>query len=155
MPSSKHSFQPIERLKWEHAKIIEEVDRLCVTARDDSYHSSEMGAKITAVFKFLELHQEAEERFLLPLVSRLDDGTFDGIRREHLDFLRSSDALLAKVSLGTPGTRKDLLTVLGEDLERHFMIEEKSVFDGSAKILSRAQMDILRIKLASRKDVEL
>ncbi len=114
-----------------------------------------MDSKISAVFRFLELHQEAEERFLLPLVSRLDDGSFDGIRRQHLDFLRSSDVLLAAGPSDNSGTRASLLTVLREDLEKHFLLEEKRIFDCSAGILSPAQADILRINFASRKGVDL
>jgi hypothetical protein len=81
MPFDEHPIEPIERLKWEHARILDEVGRLCHTAGNTPDESHDMESKIAAVFRFLELHQEAEERFLLPLVSCLDDGSFDGIRQ--------------------------------------------------------------------------
>ncbi len=81
MPSDEHSIQPIERLKWEHPRLLDEVGRLCHAASITPDESHDMENKISTVFRFLELHQEAEERFLLPLVSRLDDGSFDGIRQ--------------------------------------------------------------------------
>ena len=155
MPSDEHFIQPIERLKWEHARILYEVGRLCHTAGNTPDESHGMESKIAAVFRFLELHQKAEERFRLPLVSRLDDGSFDGIRRQHFDFLRSSDALLTTGTSDNRGTRASLLTVLKEELERHFMLQEKRIFDGSAGILLPAQADILRIKFASCEGFDL
>ncbi len=78
-----------------------------------------------------------------------------GSGRQHLEFLRSSDELLATVPTDNWGTRASVLAVLREELEKHFVLEEKRVFEGSAEILSPAQADIPRINFASRKGVDL
>ena len=155
MRSDESAAQPIERLKWEHARILAEVGALAVAAGDEKAASVDLSSRVAGVLKFLERHQEAEERFLLPLVPQLDGGLFRIIYEEHLSFLYLSDMLLAADESEDHELLSEYLARFKKELEAHFAREEGAVFKNSAAILSPAQKDILRINFASRKGKEI
>ncbi len=146
-------IQPLDRLKWEHARLIDGVGRLQLLAGGDEPDCDGIRAEATAVLKALEYHQEAEERFLFPLVFEDGEALLAGLRDEHLEFLLGSDKLLSLASLGSTAPFAVYLSVFRTNLETHFKKEESGVFLDAA--FSPAQMDILRIKFASRKGMDL
>lgn len=153
-PAASH-VQPIARLKWEHLRLLDEFGKLVVSARQATENCDGIGDRARTVLKFLERHQEAEERFLFPLVPGLGDKLFTGLRKDHHDFLHASDALVSFAQSGNQESLAKSLDVFRIHLETHFAKEEAAVFETSADILSPAQMDILRIKFASREAPEI
>lgn len=155
MDFDESSLGPIERLKWEHVRLLDEIDALAIAARRPDIFPGGLPTRVAAALEFLERHQEAEERFLLPLIPQLDGGAFKIIYEEHLGFLHLSDLLLAAGQSEDPVLLSDYLNRFRSDLKSHFSREEAAVFKKSSDILSPAQKDILRIKFASRKGKEI
>ena len=143
--------QPFDRLKWEHVRLIDGVGKLQRLAGGNEASHQAMYAEAADVLKALEYHQEAEERFLFPLVSEHEETLLAGLRQEHLRFVMGSDGLLALARPGSEASLAAYLVAFKMDLEAHFTREESGVFQDAIESLSPAQMDILRIKFASRK----
>jgi iron-sulfur cluster repair protein YtfE (RIC family) len=148
-------IQPLDRLKWEHVRLIDGVGRLQLLAGGDEADYDGIRTEATAVLKALEYHQEAEERFLFPLVWEHGETLLAGLRKEHLRFVMGSDNLLSLTRPGNETSLSDFLVTLRTNLKTHFAKEESGVFLEAAGSLSPAQMDILRIKFASRKGMDL
>ena len=147
--------QPIARLKWEHVWLLDEFGSLALSANRGIDNFADFVEKMAIIMKFLERHQEAEERFLFPLVAGLGDGLFKGLRKDHLKFLLASDSLVSSLESGTQKSLAESIEEFRIHLETHFTREESAIFEISADLLSPAQMDILRIKFASREAPEI
>jgi len=102
------------------------------------------------MFRFLERHQDSEERFLFPLLHRLGDELFTRLRKEHVRFIHESEAVLSAIGAGDLPAASGTLGRIRAGLHSHFEGEESVVFMKSADLLSHAQMDILRINFAMR-----
>lgn len=77
------------------------------------------------------------------------------LREDHLFLLNSSDMIVSTMESGESDGLCGFLETLKDSLKSHFSIEEKSVFEYAEKVLSRVQVDILRIKLASTPVVKI
>lgn len=148
-------IQPLDRLKWEHVRLIDGIGRLQLHADGREADREGIHAEAAAVLKALEYHQEAEERFLFPLVWGHGEALLAGLRKEHLRFVMGSARLLSLTGPGRETALAVYLATLRTKLETHFTKEESGVFLEAVSSLSPAQMDILRIKFASRKGMEL
>ncbi len=152
MLSSPPPVQPIDRLIWEHRNLLEQIDELlAIAAKPFDRKWSQIDIKVGFVMRFLDLHQESEERFLFPLVSELGDVVISELREEHRNLFAASDSLVAVLGTRDKPTFIDDLQALRRDLAGHFCNEESGVFANSDKLFSPAQMDIMRIKFATRK----
>ncbi len=151
---SKPPVHPIERLNWEHARLLGEVDRLEQFVEGQKADIEGIGGRAMELTEALEHHQEAEERFLFPLVSGLGEELFAGLREEHLRLVQATDELSSLARLGQTESTAGLLLLFKKNLRSHFTREEEEVLSKAAGLLSPAQLDILKIKFASRKALE-
>ncbi len=152
---AKPPVHPIERLNWEHARLLGEVDRLGLFAEAQKADIEGIGGRAVKLTEALEHHQEAEERFLFPLVHGLGEELFAGLREEHLRLVQATDELSSLARSGQTGSTTRLLLLFKKNLRSHFTREEEEVLLKAAGLLSPAQLDILRIKFASRKGMNL
>lgn len=155
MHSDTDNIRPFEQLRKEHRYLLVETARLERKAGGTEMLAESTMTDMSRILRLLELHQDAEDRFLLPLVPCLDKDLLAGIREDHIAFLRCSDELAAAAVAPTGGLLLQRLSSFGKKLEKHFMMEESALFSISAEILSPAQLDILRIKFAGRTGVEV
>jgi Hemerythrin HHE cation binding domain len=146
---------PIDRLRWEHKLLLELFGGLTLHAGGDESAPEGIGIRTEKVLKALERHQESEERFLFPLLSELGEKLFGELRKEHGRFLQLSDEILFSARSGGDGTFAALLARMKVSLETHFSLEESGVLLKAPDLLSPAQADILKIKFATRKAMEL
>lgn len=152
MPSKARPTQPIEILKWEHERLLSGIGEIqALNDHSSNGHFNKIAGKVNSILLFLELHQEAEERFLFPLVPELGDTPFSGLREEHLLLLNGSDVLVSIFNSKKPDWLRHYLRTLGSTLEEHFLNEETNVYQQAEKILTPAQVDILKIKFATRR----
>ena len=114
----------------------------------DGFHD-----RLNLTFRFLESHQEAEERVLFPLVLKLEEDLFLSLKKEHQAMFHRSDIIVSPTSLNDSENLSTLLSNLRSNLIDHFFEEETSVFSEVEKSLSVSQIDILRIKFATRHPV--
>ncbi len=147
--------EPVDRLKWEHVTLLDEMDRLAVHVQERGGNRGGISDRTITILESLEHHQEAEERFLFPLVIELGERIFAELRGEHKMFSVASDTLLSLTGAGDVESLVKFLAGFRADLSAHFTREETSVFSNTSDMLSPAQMDILRIKFASRKALEI
>ncbi|HEY9167689.1 MAG TPA: hemerythrin domain-containing protein [Candidatus Kryptonia bacterium] len=148
---SRMPSQPIDVLKWEHELILSRLDDLLSRASEAPCVKTFMIRSQTGrLLKLQELHQEAEERFLFPLMSEVDESLISSLRVEHASLFRSSDVIQ---STATTHEIKELVPVLmslKDELKKHFEKEESKIFENAQIILTPAKSDILKIKFATR-----
>ncbi len=147
MLSEVKAVDPFDQLRGEHKALLNEISDL---ENSIGEAGTETEMRVKRLLRLLELHQDAEDRFLLPLVASLDTGLLEGIRREHIAILRYSDSLISPIGSSDNGELIRALSSFGNKLRGHFSLEESAVFGRSPEMLSAAQMDILRIKFAAR-----
>ncbi len=138
-------------LTLEHAIIKKETSSLLSLADLLRHDGRDFDARVAKLLRFLEYHQEAEERFLFPLLSEPADERFDELRHEHSRFLGSYDGLTDHTKGRKESDALELLTELSTELNAHFSREEADIFPKASEVLSAAQLDILKVKFASRK----
>lgn len=152
MLSSPPPVHPIERLIWEHSSLLEQIDELlAMVGKGLGDNWVQIDAKANFSMRFLDLHQESEDRFLFPLISELGDALMHDLREEHRNLFQASDSLIAVLRTRNEESFIHTLRSLRRDLSSHFLSEETCVFANAEKLLSPVQMDILRIKFATRK----
>ncbi|MGC8595852.1 MAG: hemerythrin domain-containing protein [Candidatus Kryptoniota bacterium] len=134
---------PIEILKWEHEVFLKRLQGM--------ENSPEKMEQIVNVLKDLEEHQEAEERFVFPLVSDHQDDLSNLLRKQHAAILNSSDVLLALVNDGLNDEVVSFLKNFKNELIIHFETERTGILDRAMTNLNEAQIDVLRIKFATRR----
>lgn len=134
---------PIEILKWEHELFLKRLQK----AED----SPEKMHQMANILKDLEEHQEAEERFLFPLVSDHSDELSNLLRKQHMAISNASDTLLALVRDQAHEEIIRFFKIFSKQLTVHFETEKAEVFDRAMATLNEAQIDVLRIKFATRR----
>ncbi|HUI31449.1 MAG TPA: hemerythrin domain-containing protein [Candidatus Acidoferrales bacterium] len=151
MDSDLRPSHPIAILKWEHKKLEERFDKLpSIVARSLNGNTREFCDKLNLALKLLEAHQEAEERFLFPLIPRMEDFILSNLKKEHLSMLDRADIIVSSNSIDDWANLHRVILSLSTDLKSHFFSEEATVFAEAEKNLTVAQTDILKIKFATR-----
>lgn len=136
---------------WEHRNLLDRLDELIATSgQPPGGNWLQVRRKVDFAVRFMELHQESEERFLFPLVSDLGNPLLSELRQEHRDLFQASDSLVALVQLQDTKEFRRRLGIFRKELSAHFSREESGVFLNAQRILSPAQLDILKIKFATR-----
>ncbi len=152
MDSNSFPSQPIAVLRWEHKRLDNELNELAgIALRPLNGNAQEFHEKLDLALRLLESHQEAEERFLFPLILSLDEEPFLNLKKEHKSIFQRSDIIASSTSLNDPQYLSHMLSVLRTNLNNHFLEEEDTVFSKAEKSLTVAQMDILKIKFATRR----
>jgi hemerythrin-like domain-containing protein len=152
MEFDEHMTQPLAILRWEHKKLEKELEKLSLMVSHDARKDAErFSDKLNLTLQLLESHQEAEERFLFPLVQNIDTGLLSDLKKEHISIFSKSDIITASTSLNDLDNLRNLLLNLKSILSNHFATEESLVFPEAERSLSSAQMDVLRIKFATRR----
>ena len=134
---------PIEILQWEHEIFLRRLQKI--------EESPDQVYRMMNIIKDLEEHQEAEDRFVFPLVSDYHDGLSNLLRKQHRDISNSSDTLLALFKDQVHEEIVRFLKTFKEQLTMHFETEKIEVFDKAMATLNEAQIDVLRIKFATRR----
>ena len=151
MPSDLPPVQPIERLLWEHKSLLARLDELIeVFSRPPGGNLLRVDRKVDFAVRFMELNQETEERFLFPLVSEIGNPLLTELRLEHRELFKISDSLPVLLQLKDQKQLLQRIEMLKRELSAHFSREETKIFVKAQKSLSPAQLDILRIKFATR-----
>jgi len=154
MASDLLPSQPIDILRWEHKRLDRQLDVLTrIASHSINGNADEFHDMLGFTLHLLESHQEAEERFLFPLILKLEEEPFLNLKREHQTIFHRSDIIVSSTSLNDSENLSDILFHLRSDLKDHFLKEETSVFVKAERFLSVAQMDILKIKFATRRTV--
>jgi iron-sulfur cluster repair protein YtfE (RIC family) len=154
MASEPPPSQPIDILRWEHTRLDQQLDELVhIASHHFNSNADEFHDRLNLTLRFLESHQETEERFLFPLVLKLEEDLFLSLKKEHQAIFHRSDIVVSSTSLIDSENLSTLLSNLRSNLNDHFFEEETSVFAEAEKSLSVSQMDILRIKFATRHPV--
>lgn len=156
MTSNLPPSQPIAILRWEHKRLDEQLRELSgIASHSLNGNAEEFHRKLSLTLRLLESHQEAEERFLFPLILKLVEEPFLNLKKEHKSIFRASDIIVSSASLNDPENLSGLLSTLRFNLDNHFSDEETSVFTTAEKFLTVSQMDILKIKFATRQFVPI
>lgn len=162
MASNHYDIRPLDILRREHVRLLDEIDGLLIDTNDHGNRNAERTAvpndrkrRLSSTLRLLECHQQAEERYLFPLVYEIGEKLLADLREDHLFLLNSSDMIVSTMESGESDGLCGFLETLKDSLKSHFSIEEKSVFEYAEKVLSRVQVDILRIKLASTPVVKI
>lgn len=134
---------PIEILKWEHEIFLKRLQSL--------EHGIEDTQRVAGLLRDIEEHQEAEERFVFPLILDHQGELPNLLRKQHLEISNSSDKLLALVNDRAHLEIIRFLKGFSKQLIMHFETERGEIFDKVSTKLNEAQIDVLRIKFATRK----
>ncbi len=151
MPSELPPAQPIEWLNWEHKNLLGRLDEILEALQGTSdLNWSLLRKRVESAVDLMEMVQESEERFLFPLISGVGDALLEEMRKEHGALLRASDSLMVSVRAEEPAELIRGLTTFREEASAHSAREKTEILGKATEILSSAQMDILRIKFATR-----